>query len=42
MIALAAVGMLISTGAGAKEYSTKPNTLSVPWPADDSTDISMG
>ena len=41
MIAVAAIGMLISAAAGAQEYPTKPITLIVPWPAGGSTDISM-
>ena len=41
MLAVAAVGMLISAAAGAQEYPTKPITLIVPWPAGGSTDISM-
>ena len=41
MIALAAIGMLMSAAAGAQEYPTKPITLIVPWPAGGSTDISM-
>jgi len=38
MVALAAVGMLMSASAGAQEYPTKPITLIVPWPAGGSTD----
>src|SRR6187200_768680 len=41
MIALAAIGMLMSAGAGAQDYPIKPITLIVPWPAGGSTDISM-
>src|SRR6187401_510378 len=41
MIALAAIGMLTSAGAGAQDYPIKPITLIVPWPAGGSTDISM-
>ena len=41
MIAVAAVGMLISAAAGAQDYPTKPITLIVPWPAGGSTDIAM-
>ena len=41
MIAVAAIGMLMSAAAGAQEYPTKPITLIVPWPAGGSTDISM-
>ena len=41
MFALATIGMLVSAGAGAQDYPTKPITLIVPWPAGGSTDISM-
>ena len=41
MVALTAVGMLMSAGAGAQDYPIKPITLIVPWPAGGSTDISM-
>src|SRR6267143_2984269 len=41
MIAVAVIGALVSAGAGAQEYPSKPITLIVPWPAGGSTDIAM-
>src|SRR4249920_1186632 len=41
MIAIAAIATLMSAGAGAQEYPTKPITLIVPWPAGGSTDLTM-
>jgi len=41
MVALTAIGLLMSAGAGAQDYPIKPITLIVPWPAGGSTDISM-
>src|SRR5258708_29637478 len=41
MIAVALIGALVSAGAGAQDYPSKPITLIVPWPAGGSTDIAM-
>src|SRR5258705_4972092 len=41
MIAVAAIGALVSAGAEAQDYPAKPITLIVPWPAGGSTDIAM-
>ena len=39
LAAFAAIGVLLSSAAGAQEYPTKPVTMIVPWPAGGSTDL---